>query len=92
MKKIIPSYIRVLLLFFFVFGALEFFIDSGNKPAFLKFPMVSVFLFVFLFLLIAIEISLLLPHSTQNNRAIFVSKSTFVIAFLEQDGQTTQTS
>jgi cytochrome c oxidase cbb3-type subunit 3 len=36
---------------------MEFFIDSGDRPAFLKFPMVSVFLFVFLFLLIAIEIT-----------------------------------
>ncbi|WP_348825231.1 cbb3-type cytochrome c oxidase N-terminal domain-containing protein [Flavobacterium aestuarii] len=57
MKKI-PSYIRVLVLFFLIFGAMEYFIDSGNQPAFIKYPMVSVFLFVFLFLLIAIEITL----------------------------------
>lgn len=56
MKKIIPSYIRVPLIFAFVFAALEFFIDSGDRPAFIKFPMVSLFLIVFLFLLIAIEI------------------------------------
>jgi cytochrome c oxidase cbb3-type subunit III len=56
MKKIIPSYVRVPLLFAFVFAALEYFIDSGNKPAFIKFPMVALFLGVFLFLLIAIEI------------------------------------
>jgi len=36
---------------------MEYFIDSGDRPAFIKFPMVSVFLFVFLFLLIAIEIT-----------------------------------
>jgi cytochrome c oxidase cbb3-type subunit 3 len=58
MKKIIPSYIRVLVIFFAVFGAMEYFIDSGDKPAFIKFPMVSLFLFVFLFLLIAIEITI----------------------------------
>jgi cytochrome c oxidase cbb3-type subunit 3 len=58
MKKLIPAYIRVLLLFFFVFGAMEYFIDSGDRPAFIKYPMVSIFLFVFLFLLIAIEITL----------------------------------
>lgn len=57
MKKI-PPYIRVLVIFFFVFGAMEYFIDSGNRPAFIQYPMVSVFLFVFLFLLIAIEITL----------------------------------
>ena len=56
MKKLIPAYIRVLLVFFAAFGAMEYFIDSGDRPAFLKYPMISVFLFVFLFLLIAIEI------------------------------------
>ena len=56
MKKLIPSYVRVPLLFATVFAALEYFIDSGDKPAFIKFPMVALFLGVFLFLLIAIEI------------------------------------
>lgn len=58
MKKIIPPYIRVLLIFFSVFGVMEYFIDSGNQPAFIKYPMVTVFLLVFLFILIAIEITL----------------------------------
>jgi cytochrome c oxidase cbb3-type subunit 3 len=58
MKKIIPPYIRVLLIFFSVFGAMEYFIDSGDRPAFIKFPMVLGFLFVLLFLLITIEITL----------------------------------
>ena len=57
MKKLIPAYIRVLLIFFAVFGAMEYFVDSGDRPAFVKFPMISVFLLVFLFLLIAIEIT-----------------------------------
>ncbi len=57
MKKIIPAYIRVLLIFFAVFGAMEYFVDSGDRPAFIKFPMITVFLLVFLFLLIAIEIT-----------------------------------
>jgi cytochrome c oxidase cbb3-type subunit 3 len=57
MKKLIPVYVRVPIIFFAVFGAMEFFIDSGDRPAFLKFPMVAIFLFVFLFLLIAIEIT-----------------------------------
>lgn len=56
MKNICPSYVRVPLLFFAVFGAMEYFIDSGDKPAFIEYPMVSVFLLVFLFLLIAIEV------------------------------------
>ena len=57
MKKIIPPYIRILIVFFAVFAAMEYFIDSGDRPAFIKYPMVSLFLFVFLFLLIAIEIT-----------------------------------
>ncbi|NNT71711.1 c-type cytochrome [Flavobacterium sp. IMCC34852] len=56
MKKLFPSYVRVPLIFAFVFGALEYFIDSGDRPAFIKFPMVALFLVVFLFLLVAIEI------------------------------------
>lgn len=56
MKKLFPSYVRVPLIFAIVFGGMEYFIDSGDKPAFIEYPMVSVFLFVFLFLLVAIEI------------------------------------
>lgn len=56
MKKLIPSYVRVPLTFAFVFAALEYFIDSGDHPAFIKYPMVSLFLIIFLFLLVAIEI------------------------------------
>lgn len=58
MKKLIPAYVRVPVIFFAVFMAMEYFIDSGDRPAFIKFAMVSVFLFVFLFLLIAIEITM----------------------------------
>lgn len=56
MKNLIPSYVRVPLIFAIVFAGMEFFIDSGDKPAFIEYPMVSLFLGVFLFLLIAIEI------------------------------------
>src|SRR4051812_16701365 len=56
MKKLIPVYIRVPAIFFSVFIALEYFIDSGDRPAFVKYPLVLLFLLVFLFLLIAIEI------------------------------------
>lgn len=56
MKKLFPSYVRVPVIFAFVLVALEYFIDSGDKPAFVKYPMVALFLGVFLFLLVAIEI------------------------------------
>jgi cytochrome c oxidase cbb3-type subunit 3 len=58
MKKLFPPYIRVLVIFFSILGVMEYFIDSGDRPAFIKYPMVAVFLFVLLFLLIAIEITL----------------------------------
>ncbi len=56
MKKLIPVYVRIPLIFASVFGALEYFIDSGDRPAFIKYPMVSLFLAIFMFLLIAIEL------------------------------------
>ena len=56
MKKIFPSYVRVPVIFAIVFIAMEYFVDSGDKPAFVKYPMLALFLGVFLFLLIAIEI------------------------------------
>lgn len=56
MKKLIPSYVRVPLIFALVFAALEYFIDSGDQPAFIKYPMVLAFLGVFLFFLVALEI------------------------------------
>lgn len=57
MKKLIPAYVRVPVLFFIVALTMEFFIDSGSKPAFIEYPMVSIFLLFFLFLLIAVEIT-----------------------------------
>lgn len=56
MKKLFPSYVRVPLIFAIVMVAMEYFIDSGDQPAFIKYPMLSLFLAVFLFLLVAIEI------------------------------------
>lgn len=60
MKKLLPVfvYLRVPLVFLTVFGLVEYCIDSGDCPAFIKFPMVFLFLVVFLFVLIAIEITL----------------------------------
>ncbi|WPR70979.1 cbb3-type cytochrome c oxidase N-terminal domain-containing protein [Flavobacterium sp. NG2] len=57
MKKLFPVYVRVPAIFFIIFGAMEYFIDSGDRAAFIKYPMVAVFLAVFLFLLVAIEIT-----------------------------------
>ena len=71
MKKIFPSYIRVVVIFFLVFGAMEFFIDSGQQPAFIKFPMVS----LFLFLLVAIEITVSAVNNVSYNLLTAQEKS-----------------
>jgi len=55
MRHYIPSYIRVPALFFIIFGIIELLIDSGEKPAFIEYPAVSLFLFLVLLILIAIE-------------------------------------
>ena len=55
MRHLIPSYIRVPVIFFIIFGIVEYFIDSGEKPAFIEYPIVMLFLFLVLLILIAIE-------------------------------------
>lgn len=55
MRNSIPSYIRVPVIFFIIFGLVEYFIDSGEQPAFIKYPAVMLFLLLVLLLLIGIE-------------------------------------
>jgi cytochrome c oxidase cbb3-type subunit III len=55
MKNLIPSYIRVPVLFFIIFGLIEYLIDSGEKPAFIEYPIIMLFLVLVLIILIAIE-------------------------------------
>lgn len=55
MRNLVPSWIRVPFVFFIIFGAVEYFIDSGEKPAFIEYPVVLLFLFLVLLILIAIE-------------------------------------
>ncbi|WP_299114577.1 cbb3-type cytochrome c oxidase N-terminal domain-containing protein [uncultured Winogradskyella sp.] len=55
MRKLIPSYIRVPLIFFIIAGLTEYFLDSGDQPAFMENPVVMVFLLLVLLILIAIE-------------------------------------
>ncbi|MFX0555579.1 cbb3-type cytochrome c oxidase N-terminal domain-containing protein [Maribacter sp. CXY002] len=58
MKNTTPWWIRVPLLFFIIFGLMEYFIDSGEQPAFIAYPIASLFLGFILLLLIAIEVIL----------------------------------
>jgi len=56
MKKFFPSYVRVPLLFVLFFLVVEYSIDSGNQPAFIKYPLVLVLYGFFLLALITIEV------------------------------------
>ena len=89
MKKLIPAYIRVPLIFFAVFGAMEYFIDSGDRPAFVKFPMIMLFLVVFLFLLISIEITMsavdAVTHSLLSEEQKRILNESQSISFLKND-------
>ncbi|WP_040491974.1 cbb3-type cytochrome c oxidase N-terminal domain-containing protein [Xanthomarina gelatinilytica] len=55
MRHLIPSWVRVPLVFFIIFGLVEYFVSSGKQPAFIEYPMVLLFLVFVLFVLIAIE-------------------------------------
>ncbi|AMA49190.1 MULTISPECIES: cbb3-type cytochrome c oxidase N-terminal domain-containing protein [Flavobacterium] len=58
MKKIFPIYVRIPVFFGIFFIAMEFFIDSGDRPAFIKYPILNVILLIFLLILIAVELVL----------------------------------
>ena len=51
-------WIRVPLLFFLIFGLMEYFIDSGDQPAIIKYPITQFFMLMVLIILIAIELIL----------------------------------
>lgn len=58
MKSNSISWLRVLILFFVILGLMEFFIDSGDKPAIIAYPMTQIFMVLVLLLLIGIELIL----------------------------------
>lgn len=57
------SYLRVLLILTVVFILAEYFIDSGDIPAFMKYPEVALFLGLFVVLLIGLEIMIAAMNS-----------------------------
>ncbi|WP_136666770.1 cbb3-type cytochrome c oxidase N-terminal domain-containing protein [Flavobacterium sp. H122] len=58
MKKLFPVYVRIPVFFAVFFMAMEFFIDSGDRPAFIKYPILNLILLLFLLVLIAVEVVL----------------------------------
>ena len=58
MKNIAPWWIRIPVIFFIIFGMMEYFIDSGEKPAIIEYPITQFFMLMVLLILIAIELIL----------------------------------
>ena len=44
MKNIAPWWVRIPIIFFIIFGLMEYFIDSGEKPAVIEYPITQFFL------------------------------------------------
>lgn len=55
MRNLIPSHIRVPVLFFAIAGLVEYVVDSGDQPAFMEQPIILLFLLLIVLVLIAIE-------------------------------------
>ncbi|MDG1729203.1 MAG: cbb3-type cytochrome c oxidase N-terminal domain-containing protein [Algibacter sp.] len=92
MRNLVPSWIRVPVVFFIIFGAVEFFIDSGEKPAFIEYPAVMLFLLLVLLILIAIEAivsaleNVMLHKLDEEAKARFLAEKekTFKFTWLEE--------
>ncbi|WP_115461474.1 cbb3-type cytochrome c oxidase N-terminal domain-containing protein [Winogradskyella aurantiaca] len=55
MRNLIPSYIRVPVVFFIIAGLVEYYVPSGDQPAFIEQPVIMLFLILVLCILLAIE-------------------------------------
>ncbi|AXT20384.1 cytochrome C oxidase subunit III [Flavobacteriaceae bacterium AU392] len=55
MRNLFPTWLRIPFVFFTIFGLIEYFIDSGDEPAFLKYPIIMLFLVLVFLIIIAIE-------------------------------------
>lgn len=71
MKNTRPWWLYIIIVFFLVFGLMEYFIDSGDKPAIIEYPITLFFLFAILLLLIAVALIL---QSVENISFLSMSK------------------
>ena len=55
MRNLIPSYVRVPLIFFIIWGLIELFVGTPHEPAFMNNPMIILFLVLVLLVIVAIE-------------------------------------
>lgn len=58
MRKFIPVYVRFPIFYALVFALTEYFIDSGDRPAFVKYPIVPIIHVLLIFIFITVEIIL----------------------------------
>ncbi|WP_425235720.1 cbb3-type cytochrome c oxidase N-terminal domain-containing protein [Ulvibacterium sp.] len=58
MRNMSPWWIRIPVVFFLIFGLMEYFIDSGDKPAIIEYPITQFFMLMVLLILIGIELIL----------------------------------
>ena len=58
MKNMSPWWIRIPVIFFIILGLMEYFVDSGEKPAIIEYPITQFFMLMVLLILIAIELIL----------------------------------
>ena len=58
MRKYIPVYVRFPFFYAMVFALTEFFIDSGDRPAFVKYPIVPIIHILLIFIFITVEVIL----------------------------------
>jgi len=58
MRKYIPVYVRFPIFYALVFVLTEYFIDSGDRPAFVKYPIVPIIHLLLIFIFITVEVIL----------------------------------
>lgn len=56
MRKYIPVYVRFPFFYAMVFALTEYFIDSGDRPAFLKYPIIPIIHVFLIFMFITVEV------------------------------------
>lgn len=80
MRQFFPAWLRVIVLFFTVFGIVEYFVDSGDKPAFLEQPIIMLYLLLVLLLIIGVEAivasleSILFKSLTEEQQKSYLAK------------------
>ena len=93
MRRFIPSWIRVPVLFFTIAGIIEYFVDSGDKPAFIEKQEILLFLIFVLLIIIAIEAivgsmeNVLYQSLNEEEKARFDAKRNETPAFVKMGKQ-----